>query len=527
MQLEFTPAAQRALAAAATWTGADVPLDAHELHVPEVLLGLLAEPECRAALILAAHDIDAAAVRDRFSLVAPEQVDPQRAARFSQAWLECLHATEQLLFEYPRPLELATEHLLLGITATGDEVAQWLRQRGLSVEVLEAEVHRLSGHQPGPLPIDAYDVEPIEPPGSPAIEHEEEPSELPPHEQIGVLRAIDAGANRAAEGLRVVEDYLRFVLDDRHLTGECKAIRHELAAALEVFPAAQRYAARDTQADVGTNVTVAGEQSRASTADVAQASLKRVEQALRSLEEFAKAVSSEAAARLEQLRYRSYTLERALGITIDSLKRLAGVRLYVLVNGGPSVDAFRRLIERLISAGVSMIQLREKRLADRELLVRARLLSELTREGGTLLVINDRPDLAVLAGADGVHVGQDELTVKDARRILGPRGLVGVSTHSLAQARAAVLDGASYIGVGPTFPSGSKQFAEFPGTELLRQVAAELRLPAFAIGGITRQNLPEVLASGFTRVAVAGDIVGVNDPGAAARAFAKALGASR
>ena len=98
--------------------------------------------------------------------------------------------------------------------------------------------------------------------------------------------------------------------------------------------------------------------------------------------------------------------------------------------------------------------------------------------------MNDRPDIARLAGADGVHVGQEELSVKEARTIVGPDALVGRSTHSLEQAREAVLDGANYIGVGPVFPSTTKQFAEFPGLELLRAVSAEIRLPAFAIGGI-------------------------------------------
>ena len=137
--------------------------------------------------------------------------------------------------------------------------------------------------------------------------------------------------------------------------------------------------------------------------------------------------------------------------------------------------------------------------------------------------MNDRPDVAVLARADGVHLGQEDATVKDARRILGPDGLIGVSTHSIEQARAAVLDGASYIGVGPTFASGTKQFSQFTGTELLRSVRAEIQLPAFAIGGITMENLPQVLAAGFTRVAVSGAISGTKDPAAAAGEFLAAL----
>jgi thiamine-phosphate pyrophosphorylase len=132
--------------------------------------------------------------------------------------------------------------------------------------------------------------------------------------------------------------------------------------------------------------------------------------------------------------------------------------------------------------------------------------------------------LAVLARADGVHVGQEELTVKDVRAMVGPDALVGVSTHSIEQARQAVLDGASYIGVGPTFPSGTKHFDEFPGPGLLRAVAAEIRLPAFAVGGITRDNLPDVLSAGFCRIAVGGAVTAASDPAAAARELLAALG---
>jgi thiamine-phosphate pyrophosphorylase len=133
--------------------------------------------------------------------------------------------------------------------------------------------------------------------------------------------------------------------------------------------------------------------------------------------------------------------------------------------------------------------------------------------------MNDRPDLAVLARADGVHVGQTELSVKDARSIVGPDMLVGVSTRSIEQARQAVLDGANYIGVGPTFPSNTKRFEQFPGVKLLSAVAAEIRLPAFAIGGIDRENVGEVLAAGFTRIAVSGAITAAADPVQAAKAL--------
>jgi thiamine-phosphate pyrophosphorylase len=237
------------------------------------------------------------------------------------------------------------------------------------------------------------------------------------------------------------------------------------------------------------------------------------------LEEFSKIFGPGIAAHLERIRYRSYTVHRAVETTASSLIRLDRVRLYVLVDGRPSQGEFRRLIGTLAEADVDAIQLRDKSLNDRQLLERARIARDITSSGRTLLIVNDRPDLAALAGADGVHVGQEELTVKDARTIVGSKALVGVSTHSIAQACQAVLDGASYVGVGPTYPSQTKDFEGFPGLELLRTVAAEIQLPAFAIGGITRGALPEVVATGVRRVAVCGAVVNAPDPGAAARAL--------
>jgi len=336
-------------------------------------------------------------------------------------------------------------------------------------------------------------------------------------DHIQALRVLDAAANRAREGLRTVEDFVRFVLDDRHLTEQCKRLRHDLAAALAGVPAEHRLAARETQADVGTTLATAAEEVRASTASILPANFARLQEALRSLEEFGKLLNPEMAAELKRLRYQSYTLERAVEITRLSLERLAGARLYVLIDGRPAPEDFGRLARSLIEAGVHVLQLRDKQLDDRRLLERARLLRELTNGTDTLFVMNDRPDLAALSRADGVHVGQEELSVKDARTIVGPDALVGVSTHSIEQARQAVLDGANYIGVGPVFPSGTKPFEQFPGLDLLRAVAAEIRLPAFAIGGIDLDNIRDVLATGFTRVAVGGAITTASDPATAAR----------
>ncbi len=162
-------------------------------------------------------------------------------------------------------------------------------------------------------------------------------------------------------------------------------------------------------------------------------------------------------------------------------------------------------------------------MPDRELVARARLLRQLTRDTETLAIVNDRPDIALLSDADGVHVGQDELTVADSRQIVGPDRLIGVSTHSVAQAKQAVCDGADYLGCGPTFPSPTKQFPDFPGLGFLRAVGPALHVPAFAIGGIHSGNLAQVLDTGFRRIAVGAAVTAASDPAAAARSLLQRL----
>jgi thiamine-phosphate pyrophosphorylase len=353
-----------------------------------------------------------------------------------------------------------------------------------------------------------------------------ESASSPPGEvatKAGVLRILDAEANRATEGLRVIEDHLRFILEDRNLTELARQMRHRLVTVLRPLEREGRLTARAADTDVGAMLATPEQSRREELADVAAASFKRVQQALRSLEEYVKLIDPGMAAEIEPLRFQIYTLERAVGITRDSLGRLADSRLYVLLDGCGSEAEFERLIRSLVSAGVHIIQLRDKRLADRELLGRAKRLRELTRDSHTLFIMNDRSDLAVLSSADGVHVGQEELSVKDARIVVGPKALVGVSTHSIEQARQAVIDGANYIGVGPTFPSTTKSFDAFAGLNFIRAVAAEITLPAFAIGGITRENLAQVQAAGINRVAISGAVIAAGDPAAAASEMMKVL----
>jgi thiamine-phosphate pyrophosphorylase len=337
---------------------------------------------------------------------------------------------------------------------------------------------------------------------------------MPPTPQ---LRIIDASLNRASEGLRVVEDYVRFVLDDPFLTNESKSLRHDLAAVATAILSEDRHAARNTAHDVGTMLTAPPEQLRSSPWDVCLANLKRTEQSLRSLEEHGKLTDPAFAKSMESLRYRLYTLEKAIDVGRSSRDRLENAQLCVLIDGGETAAEFERLVRALVEAGVCMIQLRDKCLDDRQLLGRARILLDLTRKTRSLAVINDRADVAAAADADGIHIGQEDLPVKEVRTIVGTRMLIGVSTHNIEQARAAVLDGANYLGAGPTFPSQTKSFESFAGLDYLRTVSKQIGLPTFAIGGITATNLPDVIAAGITRVAVGSAVTAAGEPASAAR----------
>jgi len=325
-------------------------------------------------------------------------------------------------------------------------------------------------------------------------------------------RILDASANRAAEGLRTMEEFARFVLEDALLTAEAKAIRHELRLALEFMSTEVRLAARAVTSDCGTRLVADDEMQRADIMAVVASAAARTQQALRCLEEYSKTIASPFSSTAESLRYRTYTLSATLMLMPQRRQRLADARLYVLIGGDSDMDRFGDTLTQMYQAGVDIIQLREKAADDATLYRLSRRGAEVARRNQKIFVVNDRADIAAAAGAQGVHVGQDELPVEAVRRVVGPDVMIGVSTHSIEQVRAAVLDGADCIGCGPTFPSLTKSFGDFPGLEFLHQVSRETSVPAFAIGGIDETNLAAVIATGIHGVAISGGIWNAQRP---------------
>jgi len=337
-----------------------------------------------------------------------------------------------------------------------------------------------------------------------------------------VLRIIDANFNRAREALRVMEEYARFVMDDAALTAALKELRHNLADSTrqQGAPAESGVSGilyRDIVGDVGCEVTTESEYQRTDAAQVVMAAGKRLSEALRAIEEYGKIIDPAFAATIETIRYQGYELERRLALTTPARQRFGDVRLYVLLTESLCRKGWFETAEAALRGGADCIQLREKKLGNRELLDRAKRLVALCREHGAMLIINDRPDVAVASGAHGVHLGQEDLPVSAVRRIVPATCVIGVSTHTIEQVRSAAEQVPDYIAVGPMFDSPTKPQNHIAGPTMLVEARKLTSLPLVAIGGITEANAATVLTAAQCCLCVCQAVIAQMDVEAAAR----------
>lgn len=201
-------------------------------------------------------------------------------------------------------------------------------------------------------------------------------------------------------------------------------------------------------------------------------------------------------------------------------ERLAGARLYLCTDSRRERGDLAEFLDAALRGGVDVVQLREKGLEAREELALLEVFADAARRHGALWAVNDRADVAAAAGADVLHLGQDDLPVPYARRLVGDAPLIGRSTHDREQVDAADAEpGVDYFCVGPTWPTPTKPGRPAPGLELTRHAAATATRPWFAIGGVDAGNLDQVLAAGARRVVVVRAITRAEDPEAAARSL--------
>ena len=334
-------------------------------------------------------------------------------------------------------------------------------------------------------------------------------------------RMLDAAADRASEGLRVAGEVVRFFLEDAESTARLRNVRGEMWRIVSALPQARErlLSARDSATDAGRSLP---SDARPRDAEMLLFSnLHRAEESLRCIEEVLRMLDPEAASRVGQLRYAVYECEKDLLPRMLHWSKRAKLdfELYVVTGSKQSRGrGFLEVVAAALEGGAGCIQYRDKDAPVQMMLPVARELHALCRQHGATFIINDRLDIALSVEADGVHLGQDDYPLPEARGIVGEGMILGASTHSLDEARRAEAEGADYINVGPVFATQTKNNVCAPvGVELVTRIKQAVSVPQTCMGGISAANVAEVVAAGAERCAVVSAVVGAEDVAAATR----------
>ena len=331
-------------------------------------------------------------------------------------------------------------------------------------------------------------------------------------------RILDANLNRCCEGLRVLEDLFRFIPENASLAEALRSLRHRLRQETAGL-SRELLKARNSERDPGLALSQTMETaSPRNLGDLTTANCKRVQEGLRSLEEQAKVLGKEGLSRFfEACRYETYTLEQKLlaALIPENRKTLLDTDLYAITASEHSKGRSNLFVVReMLEAGIRLVQYREKDKTLAEKYAECREIRSMTADFGARLVVNDDVDLALMVGADGVHIGQDDWPVPAVRGLIGETMAIGLSTHSPDQAAAALASGVDYIGVGPIFETHTKKDVCDPvGLSYLDHVVREVPLPFVAIGGIKAHNIHEVAKRGAKCICLVTEITGADNIG--------------
>jgi thiamine-phosphate pyrophosphorylase len=327
------------------------------------------------------------------------------------------------------------------------------------------------------------------------------------------LRIIDANLNRIGEGLRVLEEFARLSLNDVHLTGQLKNMRHKMVH-VDMELQQRLLQARDATGDVGAGMEAGGEEKRRDATETIIANARRVQESLRVMEEIAKTPELKLESKsYEKARFALYTIEKELlsrMLRQDKIKRLTG--LYVIIDteflkGRSHFD----IATQAIRGGAKVIQLRDKKDNVRDFFTIAGEMRKLCAEHDVLFIVNDSLEVALAADADGLHVGQDDIPPAMARRLLPIDKILGVSACTINEAKAAQAEGADYLGVGAIYATATKATAEVVGPGRIKEIKQVNNLPIVAIGGINKSNVSTVLKAGADSIAVISAVMGAVD----------------
>ena len=347
-----------------------------------------------------------------------------------------------------------------------------------------------------------------------------------------LYRILDANLDRAREGLRIVEEWCRFGLNDGLLTEQVKHLRQTLGG----WHSDAIRQSRDTPGDPGTTLSHPQEERRDTLQTVVQINCSRVQEALRVLEEYGKLHSQKMAAECKQMRSQLYALDSQLmqplvalnardtpSVKTQRFRQLMAARTYLVTSPVPDILG---VVEAALKGGIAMVQYREKSADDEERLRIAQQMRALCHRYDALFIVNDRVDIAAAADADGVHLGQQDMPMLAARQILGPDKIVGRSTTNPQELKRAIDEDADYIGVGPVHATPTKPGKAAAGNEYVGYAAEHATMPWFTIGGLNAENLGPTLAAGATRVAVVRALMEADNPTAIAQSLVQQTGQS-
>jgi len=330
-------------------------------------------------------------------------------------------------------------------------------------------------------------------------------------------RIIDANFNRSREAARMMEEYCRFALNSESLSGKAKQIRHEICQTIQELDTDRLIASRDALTDVGREMKVTGQIQRANLQDCFTAACKRLTEALRALAETAQVIDKQISQKFEKLRFETYTLEKEILIFSNITDKFKSVRLYVIitVTHDQNHEEIHKMTQQCIIGGADCIQLRPKAINDRETAKIACEFVKKCKDASVISIINDRVDIAAVSNADGVHLGLDDISSYQGRRLQLKPMIFGASTHSADQLKTAITNGADYVGLGPVFRTPTKPDYEPVGLQYISnamQMLKNTQIGHAAIGGITLQNINEVLKNGARTVAVSSVVTNAAKP---------------
>ena len=317
--------------------------------------------------------------------------------------------------------------------------------------------------------------------------------------------------------MRVIEDYCRFALNSSLLYVRAKEIRHCLSQAVSRLDTGHLLSCRDTIGDVGVGEVVQNQLTRVDINECLTAGCKRLTEALRSLAEAMQTLNSPVSHEIESLRYKAYTLEKDIFLLSKPVEKFKRVSLYIVITS-ELPDEIKYLTRECAAGGADCIQLRTKAMEDGKLFSNAVEFVKATKDSGVLSIINDRIDVAIASGSDGVHLGQSDLPVECARRLQITPMIIGKSTHSLNELRAACDEYPTYVSLGPVFTTKTKPEYKPAGLEYVReakQVLVDSGISHVAIGGINLDNVGDVISAGAKRVSVCSAVSKAANPRAA------------